>query len=203
MARHNKREFSALCGIETKSLSVYLSRSKVVIDDNGLIDDTNPVNKDFIDRQHNKKGKPNGKSVTPTNGATKEEADEEKQERVTYVKMQRAKAELDLATQENKIVLQKIEIEKKRGELLPTESIKTVITLHSESIKTAYVDASDNLIILFAQKGGLNADDISAMRKKFKDMVNKAISDSIQSSSSMIDQLVKEFSVKKAIGQHD
>lgn len=203
MARHTKKEFAALCSIETKTLSVYISRDKVIVDDNDLIDDTHPANKEFIQKQQNKKGKPDvgGSPSKPKSEAT--EPDEEKLERIGYVKMQREKAELDLAAKKNAIALQKIEIEKKRGELVPTESVKTVITLHSESIKTSYTEASDGIIVLFAQKGGLNAEDISDLRKRFKDLVNKAIKDSVEATGNLLDQIVAEFSVKRAPGQHD
>lgn len=203
MARHNKREFSALCSIETKNLSVYISRGKVVLDDNDLIDDTHPTNKDFILRQHNKKGKPKADAPVTKNMELNEDEKREATERISYVKSQRAKVELDLAEKQNRIELQKIEIEKKRGELLPTQDVKTVLTFHSESIKNSFVEGADGIIVLYAQKGGLNADDIAFMRRKLTDLVNKAIDDSIASSKAMLVSIVKEFSTKRGIGQHE
>ena len=197
MPRHSKKEFSNLCGIKTKALSVYIARAKVILDDNELIDDTHPANLDFMERHKNK----NGKVIKPK--VVSEPDDEVAKERLVYVQDQRKKLKIDMEARQNEVELQKIKIQRQRGEMIPTDSVKQVFDLHSESIKSAYVEASDNVIVVMGQRKGFTAEDIAHVRKQFVGIVNRAVDGAIKGTQAALDALVDEFSVKRGVGQHD
>lgn len=51
MGLFSKKEFGAMVGMNTRALSVYIKRKKVVVGDNDMIDDKHHVNADFLIRR--------------------------------------------------------------------------------------------------------------------------------------------------------
>lgn len=196
MALHSKKEFAELCGMPSKSLSVYISRGHVLVE-NDQIDDKNAVNAAFREKHGAKAGRKQSKAAPEKKSTAKSQADE------GYIQTLRDKALEDLESKRVNTELKRLEIKKKMGQVVPTEDVKQLFVLHSENIKSAYVEASDNLIVIFSNKGGLNATDISEMRKKFVDLVNSAIDKAIAGTRSNLQTLVAEFSEKRGVGQHD
>lgn len=198
MALHSKKEFAELCGWPTKTLSVYIGRAKVIVDEKGMVDDQNAINKGFLVKYGAKSSNKSSKAATP-----KESKSEKAKPDDGYIQTIRDKANADL---ENKMVLndlKRLEYKKKLGQVVPTEQVKSLFVMHSENIKGAYVEASDNLIVIFANRGGMNATDISDMRKKFTDLVNSAVDKAIEGTKAAMKSLVMEFSEKRGVGQHD
>lgn len=199
MARHTRKEFAEMCGIRAGDIFNYVKRGNIVLDGE-LIDDRNDVNKRFIQKREMKvKDKVSEPKTQPE--STTESDPEPKQN--SYTQALRDKALLDIEHKQELIESKRLENRKKLGLVVPTDGVRSIIVMHTESIKVSYVEASDGLIVLFAQKGGLNADDISLMRKKFKDLVNKAVDDALNATSVEIDKMVREFSDKRGVGQHD
>jgi hypothetical protein len=201
MAKYSKKEFAELCGIKTKELSVYSKRGKVIVVNNE-IDDADQNNILFMQRQLAKKQKaPSVKNVSndqkPVDSAAAEEA------RNTLLEINRSKGQLELLQKQNLIDLQRIEILKKRGELVPVPAINSLIILQAESIKTAYLEASDNLLVIIAQKKQMSAEEIASARKEFTKIVNKAIDSAVDLSKTMLFGIVKDYQKKRGVGQHD
>lgn len=195
MAFHSKKEFADLCGMPKKSLAVYIVRGKVIVGANDLIDDQVAENKMFRDNHEVKKPKKQAKPRTETVGQSTP-AD-------GHISTLREKAVADLENKKILNELKRLEIQKKLGQVVPTEDVKQLLVMHSENIKGAYMEASDNLIVIFANKGGMNANDISEMRKKFTDLVNGAIDKSVNGTKSALRNVIEEFSEKRGVGQHD
>src|SRR5690242_673143 len=162
MALHTKTEFAALCGLLQKNLHTYIGRKKVIVGSNDLIDDTDQINRLFMDKQRAKRGiegttaSAPGKQVPVKKSSKKEPSAAETEMKDTLTGLLKGNKELEMVERQNKIEMQRIEIQKKRGELVPTSAVKTVMTLHTESIKTSYIEASDNLILILSQRKGFN-----------------------------------------------
>lgn len=201
MAFHTKKDFSALCGIKSGDLYNYMKRGKVIVENN-LLDDKNPINRTFLDKSIAKKPvlaakKTIDKKVNVVAPREYNEAEE------TLSKMLKEKTVLESEQKRNAITLQKIDIQKKRGELIPTYSVNNLFVQHSESIKTAYMEGSDNLIVILAQKHQLSATDVADIRTMFTGIVNKAVDSAIDSTLRQIKTIVREFSAKKGVGQSE
>ena len=57
MSLHKKSEFRALSGgVSIQLLSTYIKRGKVIVDDNGYVDDSNPLNQSFLRKFQSKNG---------------------------------------------------------------------------------------------------------------------------------------------------
>lgn len=197
MALRSKSDFAKLCGVNSGDLSNYIKRKKVKVRKDLRIDDTNPVNRLFLKNiLAKRKVKAQPVIETPLN----EEEESTKDELVEILK---TKGDLDLQQRRNNIILQTIDIQKKQGEVIPTPAVRSLILHHSESIKTAYAEASDNLLIIIAQKAQLSSTDLADVRVKFLKLINKAIDTSIETSKKTLHTIVKEYSTKRGVGQHD
>ncbi len=206
MALYNRREFCVLAGMPTKNLNVYIQRGKVKLKGE-LIDDTDEVNRLFLERMIAKKGTteplpPAGSPDKPAKKGKPEPTEEEIEEKSTLTTILKEKGQLELLQRKNLLLLQQIEIQKKRGELVPTQSVKSLIIQHSESIKTAYIEASDNLIVVLSQQLQLTSTQTAEIRTQFVVIVNKALDAAINSTQQRLGSLVKEFSVKRGVGEH-
>lgn len=197
MALHSKKEFAELCGMPSKSLSVYISRGHVLVGENDQIDDKNPVNAAFREKHGARAGRKQPKASGDKSSSGTPKRDE------GFIQTMRDKTEAELENKRVNNDLKRLELKKKMGQVVPTEDVKRLFVMHSENIKGAYVEASDNLIVIFGNKGGLNATDISEMRKKFVDLVNGAIDKAIAGTKGRLQALVAEFSEKRGVGQHD
>ena len=206
MAFHTKNDFAKLCGLQPKNLYTYIDRKKVFVINN-LIDDTDQNNKLFLEKQRSKRGldgdQPEAVKTKVVKAPKKESTDEEIRTKNTLTDLLKEKNGLEIHEKKNRIEMQKFEIQKKRGELIPTASVKSLVTLHSENMKTAYVEASDNLIVILAQRKGMSATELSDVRKQFLIIVNKAIDNAVDSSKRMLGVIVEEFSAKRGVGQHE
>lgn len=194
MARYTRAEFCDLCGVSSGDLSNYIKRGKVVVDGDGF-DSENALNAAFIKKREGRQLKK--KSSSPKVAEKKEKP------QGGYVNALQQKAEVDIQAKRQLIELKNLEIRKKLGEMIPTDSVRQIFIMHSENMKTAYMESSDNIIVIMGQRKEFNAEDVAYVRKKFYDLVNKAISDTITATKVSIDNLVKEFSEKRGVGQHD
>lgn len=51
MALYTKKEFADICGLPTKNLSTYIGRGKVIVRDDGMIDDAEGINNLFFSKR--------------------------------------------------------------------------------------------------------------------------------------------------------
>jgi hypothetical protein len=212
-----KKEFAVKCGIKTNRLAIYIKRFKVEVNKDGSIDDSNPINVLFMEKclsrhskahniESNAHGTPIESEITPPAPlkapSKKVENEAFSRQNTKLVEIQEKKGGLDIEGKTNSIELQRIEIRKKRGELVPTESVKNLIIQHSESMKTSYSEASDNLIVIISHKKQLSSDEISDLRKQFTKIVNNAIDNAITFTMTGLRNVVNDFSQKRGVGQH-
>lgn len=217
MPRLTQPEFAEKCGIGLNYLSVNKKRKKVITDEHGFIDDTNEINQLFLQKCLSRpKSAKKDLAAGPISGVAvevdlsglkekekskKSENDEFSREN-TLVDLQKEKGTLEIQLKNNSIELQRLEIKKKRGELVPTQSVKNLIIKHSESIKTSYSEASDNLIVIISHKKQLSSEEVADIRSQFVKIINKAIDNAITFTLSGLNNIVTDYSSKRGVGQH-
>lgn len=201
MAFHSKKDFAELAGVKTKDLSVYIKRGKVTLQGE-LIDDKDQINQAFLlKREVNSAVKSEKKvSVKPDKRQT---PIPDKREKTEAEEMFSLKSRLDMEKRQNEIDLQKLAIAKIRGEVVPVPAVKEIIFKHSESIKTAYIEASDNLLVIISQRNQMSAQELSELKKDFLKLVNKAIDSAVNATKVILTGVVTEYAKKRGVGQHD
>lgn len=207
MALLTMAEFCNICGIESKHITTYASRKKIVLSGD-YVDDANQVNQLFISKRQIQLAK---KSDNPapvkgkTTSAKKTGAIDKKddvEEVSGLVMLEKVKRDLDIVKKQNEIKLQEMEIKKRNGELVPTEAVKSLIIAHSESLKNSYYEAGENLIIDMSAVKQFSSVEVSELKTKLRDMVNKSLDSAIRTSKKSLTKIVDEYSEKRGVGQH-
>jgi len=231
MALKTKKEFADMCGIDSKHVSTYAKRRLVVVRKDGKIDDTNEVNyafliqKGFVESKKKNgtadkrstgkastakptkkpvaKKKPEPKpKVEPKQTAEQLLIEKEKRERIEQLAaMDRDKLQADTDKKRHDAEIARIRMEKLQGLLIPTELAISVVQLQAESLKKAYHDACEKLIIIFSQKKKLNNSQTAEIRKELTGVINTAIDAGIKESKKGIKRIVKEYSEVRGVGE--
>jgi hypothetical protein len=214
MALHSKKDFAALCGMSTKALAVYINpkRGKVIMSGD-YIDDSHPVNKDFLEKRKGSVEPPAPKlhMLRPDPGAdipnTGEDEDddagigEDGEPDSGYQlnkKLLKKKIEkLDVDTR-----LQELKEEKMRGELIPVDLVKNLFRAHTQSIVTSMKDGIDELLINFSVEARLRGDQVAGLRGKIVGILNNGVDKSVIVTQKNMRSIVNQVKVKRDVGEH-
>jgi hypothetical protein len=222
MALHSKVEFSALCGFEVNALAVYIKRKKVIVREDGMIDDKQRDNTEFLKRRAatiasksakaepipNKKKKPapepegddEPEFTVNRRAAPKEKKDIQDHDRYDLELVQKKMA-IEKAAEEIEIL--KVKKDKLQGSLIPTDLVRALIVTHSESLKLSYSEACENLIVIFGGKKQLSTQEIADMRKELARVINTAMDRAVEASKKTLKTIVREYSEQKGRGEKE
>lgn len=198
MALYNKREFSVLCGIETKNLSVYISRKKVVLNENDLIDDKNQINAAFIIKAS---AKIENKSVDPVvyeakvirNTPKNTEEQEEDNENLSIAALDRKKLELDIEKKQADLEKVVLSNSRAKGEVIPFGLIKPLITQNNQSLTTEFKNAADGIILEIAKKKDLSSIEVAELNGVLVSVINNAIRKATELSIKNLDIIIEDY----------
>jgi hypothetical protein len=209
MGLFTKREFADQCGINTKALAVYIKRGKVLAGDDGMIDTSTDRNADFLRKKSDVKqvkATPPVKAKPATRSEKKKAdvADKEKKKQDSQLyELEKLKKALDMEKRENEINLQRIEIAKKQGELVPTSLIKSLIIQQSEAMRVHYNEATEGLISIYNSIQRLTPQQAADIKKKMDENVNKTIDKIVETSKRNLKNVALEYAKTRGVGQHD
>jgi hypothetical protein len=223
MALHSKVEFSALCGFEVNALAVYIKRKKVIVREDGMIDDKQRDNTEFLkrraatiasksakaepvpDKKKKPRPEPEGDDDEPEftvnrRAAPKEKKDIQDHDRYDLELVQKKMA-IEKAAEEIEIL--KVKKDKLQGSLIPTDLVRALIVTHSESLKLSYSEACENLIVIFGGKKQLSTQEIADMRKELARVINTAMDRAVEASKKTLKTIVREYSEQKGRGEKE
>jgi hypothetical protein len=208
MAFLTKKDFAALCGIATNVLSTYIRRGKVVCK-NDLIDTTHEFNVRFLEKQAGKeKGKADKQNAPKVNQETppakSSPAPEVNDGEVPpLIVSERLLKFLDTQKREKEIEKLQIDIDKKKGIVVPSELIKPVFLQHNQFIVTEIKNFGDEFMRRIVKKYGLNVNEEAEMKGDLVTHLNNAIKKATQASIKAVTNIINEHSQKKSIGEHE
>lgn len=202
MALYNKKEFSKLCGIETKNLSVYIMRKKVVVDENELIDTTNQLNAAFILKAQAKtvnKGQniPEEPVVYEAkvikNDSKQTQNEDESEDVLSIAALDRKKLELDVKKKEADLEAVLIKNAKTKGEVIPFELMKPLIAQNNQSLTTAFKNAADEILSAMAKKKNFSNTEVAELNGTLVQAINSAIQKATDQSIKTLDILINDY----------
>lgn len=214
MAKYKQVEFAALCGIARTSLPPYIKSGQVVVVDK-TIDDKHPLNVIFLQKCLAKKAL---KPISPIELDSEELPRQEVNNLDTpTTSKRRDQTGGDLSYQELLVINKELENEKKveeieklkkqnakmDGESIPTEIAKSIFAFYGKSITTAFHDASDNWLINISKLKGLSSSEYAEMRIVLITAINEGVMKAQQESKRAINNIIKQYSVKREVGEHD
>lgn len=207
--------------MESKALSVYISRGKVIVGEDGLIDTDNPVNVLFVQDRQAKKAPVAAEEVPELieSGVAVAAVAVKPKGRVTKIKPIRERKREDNGFTEavrSKISLEsrlkEVEIEKKKresdllrskqdraaGKLVPTELVKGLFQNHFKSIVMGFKQGIDQMIIEIAKKKAMNINERAELKREMIKILNSCIDDTVKITKKDISSLVAEYSQTSA-----
>lgn len=199
MAKYTKQEFAEQCGMTTRSLASYTNQGYVVIGDDGLIDTDNAVNFRLLTKRQNKRrDKPN------TNDSPQyipKSTDGEDDGIPSYEESERRVKYFDSLKREKEVQRIQIEIDKKRGEVIPSELVIPLFLQHNKSIITSFNNVCNAILTEYAKKKDFTPDEISEMRGRMIGAINEGIRDAQNLTKAVVKNIVSEYSEKRGIGE--
>ncbi len=222
MTMLTKKDFSDLCGIRTKMLSVYIQRGKVVTDGD-MINDENEINRAFKTKRLNSPKKiqiipglpeklvPSHEkekytSILPTHKSVKNIENEAfSRQNTTPSSMQTDRAlkkmDIDYEKKQKEIErldqemrLARLQEEKLLGKLIPTDMVKNLFAQHFKSVTLTFKQAADLIAVEFGKKAKIARNDQAELRGQLVTIINRAIEDSISESKRSLTHIVHEYS---------
>lgn len=203
MALKTKKEFAALVNQSTRWLSVYIERGKVVVNKKGMIDTENVVNKSFLlQYDPTKKTEPQipREETFKDPTATSERPAELGDIPDVYVSDARYKHFLALKT-ERAAELDRLKIDKIKGEVIPSDLMPPVILQHNQSFVTAFKNVADQILTDFAKIKNFSVAEIADMRGRMLQAINDGAKNATAMSLKTVSVIVKDFSVKRGVGE--
>lgn len=226
MAFLSKKEFADLCGIPTNALAVYERRKKVVLSGD-FYDDTLAKNKAFLKKKSVAKKKKGVATAEPPKKEIKEVKDNklppknstdlpiykkeppEPKPKITdpepdstflldQEKIQLQNIQLELANE-----IAQIKIEKLRGDVIPTDIVRSTFMQHFKSITTSFHQGADNVLIKIAKKYDLSRQEVANYRGELISIINDCVKDAVEESKKSIQNIVNEYSQVKGVGERE
>lgn len=209
---HTKKAFAELACMPTNKLAVFISRKKVILLGDGMIDDADPRNRLFLEKWRGRTDEP----IDETEQAPKEKpvkvtkknafAGEEEAVIVgtgqTYTESERQLKYLDTIKRQKEIEKLDIDIQKKRGEVVPSELIKPIFLQHNQSILTEFKNATDEILRIFSKKKSLTVNEVAEIKGEMTSCINEAINKAIASSKKAVQSVIDEHKETKWVGEH-
>lgn len=223
MPKYTKKEFAILCEIETKNLSNYIARGKVVLTGE-KIDSDLQVNQYFIEKRKEyilKNSKPETETVT----VTAPDSEQKLNDRSVAINKKEIQAEfkfpkehaaptrnfqLDEQIKESELekskinsALLKAKLDKVSGDSIPTELVKNLFVHHSKSITVSFQNGAETLLTKIAKLKDIDLSEMATLRVELIEIINTAVNNSIDVSKKTLSAILAEYSQKKEVGERE
>lgn len=187
-----------MCDIKPRELSVYIKRGKVILTPDKKVDDEVSENAEFLASRREASGHLNitikEKKFTPE--------DLKKLERTKlHQDLNTRQKELETEELQEKIELLKIKKQMQTGYLIPVDLVKSLFQEHNRNITISFQQGAENLIIEISKKKKLTREESASLRKKLVDIINISVDESAEKTDKSVDNLVREFSKKRGVGE--
>ncbi len=223
MAIYTKKEFAELCKQGTNYLSVQIKRGKLILSADGKIDTADSINKSYLEKIYGRMDfvpDPKKEAVRLSSIKTEKpeppsdeegESDEEvaidsllnseNRSNLSYPELERIYKYLQGKKIEKDIEKNQLDIEKKKGVVVPSELIKPVFLQHNQFILTEFKNTADEIIRRIAKKKDLNVNEMAEIRGEMVQCINEAVNKAIAASTKNIVNIITDFSDKRGVGE--
>lgn len=203
MALLSKSELSERFMLPTKQLAVMIKRgidNKKIMMDGDRIDDSNPLNKAWINKYTQKAIAKNG-GQAPEKPKTQNSAGEESENEYANLELIKLKEQVRELQNKNK----KLELgnEKVVGNFIQVEQVKQVIIHLSEAIHLAWENEIQERDNRLAARYQLSREQIAEIRADRNGTVNMSKQRAIKEAKRMLRLFQDQTSDKRGVGEHD
>lgn len=202
MALLSKKDFANHCGVNTRRLSVEISRSKVVEDENEMIDPDHEKNIAFFARIKSKQAS-KSQQVPRDETWVEPELGEEKDEAgiMSLAVSEKRKKHFDATTQQSIAVLKELDIQRKTGEAIPTVAVEALFDEALRLFAIGYRDLYEREVQKISVMAGFSAKDIADLRNSGINNINLVYKNTIELCKSSISVIVGDNALKRGVGE--
>lgn len=205
MAKYTKSEFAEQCGVTSNYISVYLAPSNggLILGEDGLIDTENLVNAHFLNKRIKKLNKQQSKqnlNASPQYIPKSVDGDDD-DDIPTYEESERRVKYFDAIKREKEVEKLQIEIDKKRGEVIPSELISPFFLLHSQSLTTEFKNAMEDSLRNICHLYSVSITDVADFKGYITNRINESLNKATDGTVRQMKQLVQEYADKRGIGE--
>ena len=171
-------QFSELIGVQRGAISMYVKRGKLHADrERKKININHPKNIEFLKRREDKKngiikndvGRPKGSKNKSTLEIAKNKKYQERLMQIRDLDIEKKKGEL--LKQKNDYELQKLKIEKARGELIPFDAVKTIFSYTIDTYRTIYMQELRSIANVYLQRIGGDHNEYIRIQKQLSEKI--------------------------------
>jgi len=202
MSLHKRKDFERIAGINSAFLTTYIKRGKIIVNEDGYIDDSVRENAEFL---YSRIGESTEKRAVITEPVKKTQSSQVvlKADYRSKFDLETSKKALDIEKTSEEIEILKIKKQKLQGEVIPTELVKVIFKQHSASITTSFKNGIENLILELSKSKNMTRTEVAEIRFRMTDIINEAVLESIGMSKKMIKNIIAEYSEKKDVGERE
>ncbi len=155
---HTRKSFAKLCNVQEQQIGVYIRRGKI-IEKAKRIDDTLPLNKEFLDTRNEKIA---GLEVKIATEPTDPKEIIERAKAYEHMnKLRTSKTEMDIEKAQEEIELFRLKKMKLQGKLIPTDIVEILIAQFAKGIYIATAQGVEEIIFGIGKKKSLSRRKIS------------------------------------------
>lgn len=171
----------------------------MVFTDQGLVDDTDLINKAFIEKRLATKGKKESESqITPTvDGQALRAPVASKSANPALQKkfdMEALKVERQTQKLQHEIEMQQAQLNKMAGKLIPTDLVIGLFQQNFKSFIDAFKNGADALLVDIAKKARLSRNDVAELRGQLIKVINSSVDEGVDNSMRTVKNIVDEYS---------
>lgn len=199
-----KQEFAAKCGKTTKWLSNYITRGKIAVVGE-KIDITIPINSEFLTKWATKNDAPptkNDAQQLTDNTSNNFQNQKNSVDGKSMAQIERDKKIADLEKTLVETRLKLMQEQQKKGENIPTDQVKMIVTHLSKSFTTKFHQAADNFLMEIGKKKDLSREEMAQMRGALISVINEASTVAVEEAKRNIKAAQNETAIKKGVGEH-
>lgn len=196
------KEFADLCEMPVKNIYTYIHRGQVVLGKNDEVNPDIPQNKTFLLKRKSKKSKKQDETIQDFYNNDDDDDDsfdksgtmplDKSTELLQYRKAIKAGLEVEKL---------ELDIQKKRGEVIPSELIPPVILQHNQSIITSIKNEFDEWLRNHAKRYDLGVNEIAEIRTQAVQWINTGMNKATAMSVRAVENIVKDYQDKRGVGE--
>ena len=201
MALLSKSELSEKFSLPTNQLAVMIKRAltgKKIMMDGERIDDSNPLNKAWIDK-YASKAQAKGKVKPDTSAAASPEAEPEINE-YAVLETEKLKQQVEKLRNENRKL--KLSNEKTVGVFVQVDHVTLLMVQLSEAGHLAWENEFESVMVDLGGRFGLSREEITTIKAEKVKLSNLARERTLKEAKKMLRRLQNEASDKRGVGEH-
>lgn len=208
MALMSRAEFARKCRVSNAYIAVNVKpeRGKVVLTEDGKVDDTHPINVMFYETRRKRvvgEASPDGAeqpapNVKPRRKAPKQESAPKPNPRVEErMQLENQKKQSEIEASAVRMALDQAKLDKLAGKLIPTDVVKKFLVQHFKSLADAFRNGAEVMITEFGKRKSMDRVEIAQLRGALIKVIQDSVDSGITETKRHVSAIVMEHSQNK------